>query len=242
VGEQLLANEVAPRVHNSGHWTIEGAHTSQFENHLRAILNLPLGSTAARGVSAMVNLIGELPDIPPILRIEGAHLHLYGKSPRKGRKLGHITLCADDHQSLRKRLALLISRASLQTDSPNLASPPHDASAPTRPAQTHTTRHRQGHRCNTPEPHNAHKTYSCPATPSACCSARGFQTPPAGRCCLLPTGGTSRGRLWGVRRRPSHRGRRGLCCRPRWDTRTGRLRRTHRVGRGTSRRVRPEWW
>jgi 5-(carboxyamino)imidazole ribonucleotide synthase len=113
VGEQLLANEVAPRVHNSGHWTIEGAHTSQFENHLRAILNLPLGSTAARGVSAMVNLIGELPDIPPILRIEGAHLHLYGKSPRRGRKLGHITLCADDHASLRKRLALLISRASL---------------------------------------------------------------------------------------------------------------------------------
>jgi 5-(carboxyamino)imidazole ribonucleotide synthase len=103
VGEQLLANEVAPRVHNSGHWTIEGAHTSQFENHLRAILNLPLGSTAARGVSAMVNLIGELPNIPPILRIEGAHLHLYGKSPRRGRKLGHITLCADDHALLRKR-------------------------------------------------------------------------------------------------------------------------------------------
>jgi 5-(carboxyamino)imidazole ribonucleotide synthase len=113
VGEQLLANEVAPRVHNSGHWTIEGAHTSQFENHLRTILGLPLGSTAARGVSAMVNLIGELPDIPPILRLEGAHLHLYGKSPRRGRKLGHITLCADDHQSLRKRLALLISRAPL---------------------------------------------------------------------------------------------------------------------------------
>jgi 5-(carboxyamino)imidazole ribonucleotide synthase len=113
VGEQLLANEVAPRVHNSGHWTIEGAHTSQFENHLRAILNLPLGSTAARGVSAMVNLIGDIPPIGPLLRLEGAHLHLYGKSPRSGRKLGHITLCADDHQSLRKRLALLISRAPL---------------------------------------------------------------------------------------------------------------------------------
>jgi 5-(carboxyamino)imidazole ribonucleotide synthase len=113
VGEQLLANEVAPRVHNSGHWTIEGAHTSQFENHLRAILGLPLGSTAARGVSAMVNLIGDIPPIGPLLRLEGAHLHLYGKSPRRGRKLGHITLCADDHPSLRKRLALLISRASL---------------------------------------------------------------------------------------------------------------------------------
>jgi 5-(carboxyamino)imidazole ribonucleotide synthase len=113
VGEQLLANEVAPRVHNSGHWTIEGAHTSQFENHLRAILDLPLGSTAARGVSAMVNLIGDIPPIGPLLRLEGAHLHLYGKSPRRGRKLGHITLCADDYPSLRKRLALLISRASL---------------------------------------------------------------------------------------------------------------------------------
>jgi 5-(carboxyamino)imidazole ribonucleotide synthase len=113
VGEQLLANEVAPRVHNSGHWTIESAHASQFENHLRAILDLPLGSTAARGVSAMVNLIGEVPDIPSILRIEEAHLHLYGKSPRPGRKLGHITLCADDYPSLLKRLALLISRASL---------------------------------------------------------------------------------------------------------------------------------
>jgi 5-(carboxyamino)imidazole ribonucleotide synthase len=113
VGDQLLANEVAPRVHNSGHWTIEGAHVSQFENHLRAILNLPLGSTAPRGVSAMVNLIGEIPPIAPILRIEGAHLHLYGKSPRAGRKVGHITLCADDYQSLKKALAMVISRASL---------------------------------------------------------------------------------------------------------------------------------
>jgi 5-(carboxyamino)imidazole ribonucleotide synthase len=106
VGDQLLANEVAPRVHNSGHWTIEGAHTSQFENHLRAILDLPLGSTAPRGVSAMVNLIGDIPPIAPILRIEGAHLHLYGKTPRAGRKVGHITLCADDYKSLKRTLAM----------------------------------------------------------------------------------------------------------------------------------------
>ncbi|MCS6923410.1 MAG: 5-(carboxyamino)imidazole ribonucleotide synthase [Fimbriimonadales bacterium] len=95
VGTQLLANEVAPRVHNSGHWTIEGAETSQFENHLRAILGLPLGSVAPRGYCAMVNLIGELPPIEAVLRIPNAHLHLYGKEPRPGRKLGHITLRAD---------------------------------------------------------------------------------------------------------------------------------------------------
>jgi 5-(carboxyamino)imidazole ribonucleotide synthase len=92
---QLLANEVAPRVHNSGHWTIEGAQTSQFENHLRAITGLPLGSTAARGYAAMVNLIGTIPERERILAIPGAHLHLYGKSPRPGRKLGHVTLCCE---------------------------------------------------------------------------------------------------------------------------------------------------
>ncbi len=95
VGEQLLANEVAPRVHNSGHWTIEGAETSQFENHLRAILGLPLGSVAPRGYCAMVNLIGVIPPFEAILRVPNAHLHLYGKSPRPGRKVGHITLRAD---------------------------------------------------------------------------------------------------------------------------------------------------
>ncbi|MCS7301310.1 MAG: 5-(carboxyamino)imidazole ribonucleotide synthase [Fimbriimonadales bacterium] len=98
VGEQLLANEVAPRVHNSGHWTIEGAETSQFENHLRAILGLPLGSVAPRGYCAMVNLIGELPPIEEVLRIPNAHLHLYGKAPRPGRKLGHITLRTDTRE------------------------------------------------------------------------------------------------------------------------------------------------
>jgi 5-(carboxyamino)imidazole ribonucleotide synthase len=91
----LLANEIAPRVHNSGHLTIEGSETSQFENHLRAILGLPLGSTAPRGHSAMVNLIGVVPPSEAILSIPGAHLHLYGKTPRPGRKLGHVTVTAD---------------------------------------------------------------------------------------------------------------------------------------------------
>jgi 5-(carboxyamino)imidazole ribonucleotide synthase len=91
-GEQLLANEMAPRVHNSGHWTIEGAETSQFENHLRAILDLPLGSTSAVGGSAMLNLIGDLPDTQPILACRDTHLHLYGKHARAGRKLGHVTI------------------------------------------------------------------------------------------------------------------------------------------------------
>src|SRR5690606_13176607 len=89
---RLLANEIAPRVHNSGHWTIEGAVTSQFENHLRAILGWPLGSTAARGHSAMINFIGSMPDAAQLLREPNLHLHDYGKSPRPNRKLGHCTL------------------------------------------------------------------------------------------------------------------------------------------------------
>jgi len=89
---KLFANEMAPRVHNSGHWTIEGAETSQFENHLRAIAGLPLGSTRARGHSAMINLIGELPAREPLLREAGLHWHDYGKTARPGRKLGHLTL------------------------------------------------------------------------------------------------------------------------------------------------------
>lgn len=90
---ELYANEMAPRVHNSGHWTIEGATTSQFENHMRAVLNLPLGDVHARGCSLMVNLVGEVPPVETILRIPNAHVHLYGKEARPGRKLGHVTLC-----------------------------------------------------------------------------------------------------------------------------------------------------
>lgn len=104
---RLLANEMAPRVHNSGHWSIEGAVTSQFENHLRAILGFPLGSSAAVGVSAMINLIGELPESAEVLQIPNAHLHLYGKEPRAGRKLGHVTVRADQVEKLQQRLAAL---------------------------------------------------------------------------------------------------------------------------------------
>ncbi len=89
---RLIANEMAPRVHNSGHWTIEGAATSQFENHLRAILDLPLGSTKALGHSGMVNLIGAIPRRAELLKQPGLHLHDYGKKPRPGRKVGHCTL------------------------------------------------------------------------------------------------------------------------------------------------------
>jgi len=104
---KLLANEMAPRVHNSGHWSIEGAVTSQFENHLRAILGYPLGSTAAVGASAMLNLIGELPESADVLNIPDAHLHLYGKEPRAGRKLGHVTVRTDHAEKLQQRLAAL---------------------------------------------------------------------------------------------------------------------------------------
>jgi len=107
VGGELLVNELAPRVHNSGHWTIEGAVTSQFENHLRAILGWPLGSTAAVGVSAMVNCIGALPDAGTVLAISGAHFHDYGKAPRPGRKVGHVTLTARDRDDLRARVPQL---------------------------------------------------------------------------------------------------------------------------------------
>lgn len=91
---ELLANELAPRVHNSGHWSIEGAETSQFENHLRAVLGWPLGSTEVTGHSVMVNCIGTMPDPAQVAAIDGAHLHDYEKHPRPGRKLGHITAVA----------------------------------------------------------------------------------------------------------------------------------------------------
>lgn len=95
VGDQLVANEFAPRVHNSGHWTIEGAATSQFENHLRAVLDLPLGDTAPLGHSVMVNLIGTMPSGLDAAQDQGYVLHDYGKSPRPGRKLAHITAVSD---------------------------------------------------------------------------------------------------------------------------------------------------
>jgi 5-(carboxyamino)imidazole ribonucleotide synthase len=96
----LVANELAPRVHNSGHWTIEGATTSQFENHLRAVCGLPLGSPAARGAAAMVNLIGREPDSAALLALPNLHLHRYGKTARAHRKLGHVTIAPVDEASL----------------------------------------------------------------------------------------------------------------------------------------------
>lgn len=103
-GGDLLGNEMAPRVHNSGHWTIEGAHTSQFENHIRAVLGLPLGDTGVRGASAMLNWIGDLPDPASILSVADGHWHDYGKEARAGRKVGHATVCAVDAGSLRAKL------------------------------------------------------------------------------------------------------------------------------------------
>lgn len=96
----LVANEMAPRVHNSGHWTIEGAHTSQFENHIRAVSGHPLGNVAARGLSCMINIIGEHGDTDRILELPYAHLHLYNKGERPGRKLGHVTVLADSYEEL----------------------------------------------------------------------------------------------------------------------------------------------
>ncbi|MDQ2890260.1 MAG: 5-(carboxyamino)imidazole ribonucleotide synthase [Gemmatimonadota bacterium] len=98
----LVANEIAPRVHNSGHWTIEGAETSQFENHVRAVCGMPLGSCAPVGHSVMVNIIGRHPDANSVLGISGAHLHLYGKTERAARKLGHVTVVAADADGARR--------------------------------------------------------------------------------------------------------------------------------------------
>ena len=96
----LYANEMAPRVHNSGHWSIEGAVCSQFENHIRAVAGLPLGSTDVVRPTVMVNIIGQHPKSEDVLALNGAHLHLYNKTERQGRKLGHITLMPVDSSEL----------------------------------------------------------------------------------------------------------------------------------------------
>lgn len=94
---RLVANEIAPRVHNSGHWTIDGAQTSQFENHLRAICGLPLGPVGMRSPAAgMVNLIGSWPSPAAIVSLPTAKLHLYAKAPRPGRKVGHVNVTGGD--------------------------------------------------------------------------------------------------------------------------------------------------
>jgi len=103
-GPRLLANEMAPRVHNSGHWTIEGALTSQFENHARAVCGLPLGKPDAVGFSAMYNFIGSTPPAAEVLHNPDAKLHLYGKGPRPNRKVGHVTLRAGSAEELAEKL------------------------------------------------------------------------------------------------------------------------------------------
>ena len=113
---ELLANEFAPRVHNSGHWTIEGAQTSQFENHLRAVVGLPLGSTAPNEFAAMVNFIGTTPDLTALLQIPGVHPHIYGKAPRPGRKVGHATIrlpAEEDRKASLRALCELAGEAPL---------------------------------------------------------------------------------------------------------------------------------
>jgi 5-(carboxyamino)imidazole ribonucleotide synthase len=107
--QRLLANEMAPRVHNSGHWTIEGTVCGQFENHIRAILDLPLGETATTGHAGMVNFLGELPPLPEILALPGVHFHGYGKDPRPLRKLGHCTVVRSDPATRDESLDALLA-------------------------------------------------------------------------------------------------------------------------------------
>lgn len=108
-GGGLLGNELSPRVHNSGHWTIEGSETSQFTQHLRAVTGLPLGGTAMRGLAAMVNVVGEPADAAAVLAVPGATLHDYGKAPRPGRKLAHVTIVAEDAESLRRHVLQVLA-------------------------------------------------------------------------------------------------------------------------------------
>ena len=105
----LLANEIAPRVHNSGHWSIEGAVTSQFENHIRAVVDLPLGDTDNIYPAIMLNVLGQYPDISAVLNIDGAHYHSYHKEERDDRKIAHITLMPNDVADLEPALAKLVA-------------------------------------------------------------------------------------------------------------------------------------
>jgi len=104
---RLLANEMAPRVHNSGHWTIDGAITSQFENQVRAVTDAPLGDTSQLGVCAMVNLIGLVPDVESILKMKGVHLHLYDKTPKPNRKIGHVNILSQSAEELMEKVEIV---------------------------------------------------------------------------------------------------------------------------------------
>ncbi len=107
VNGKLLVNEIAPRVHNSGHWTQQGSPVCQFENHLRAVCGLPLGATQLVRPTAMINILGEdtLPE--SVLAMDDCHIHWYGKEKRPGRKMGHINVCADSQTELQQRLMAL---------------------------------------------------------------------------------------------------------------------------------------
>jgi 5-(carboxyamino)imidazole ribonucleotide synthase len=105
----LKANEIAPRVHNSGHWTIEGSECSQFENHLRAVAGLPLGSTKKVGESAMLNFIGSVPAVDKVMAIDDCHLHHYGKAFKVGRKVGHATVRSADRATLDRQITAVES-------------------------------------------------------------------------------------------------------------------------------------
>ena len=127
----LLANEMAPRVHNSGHWSQNGAITSQFENHIRAVAGAPLGDTSANSPTCMINLIGDPGPLNQILELPYTHLHLYGKAKRAGRKLGHINICAESYEELRWRA---LNTASLLPGCPAFDWTP-ESSAPSEPAR-----------------------------------------------------------------------------------------------------------
>jgi 5-(carboxyamino)imidazole ribonucleotide synthase len=116
VDGSLVANEIAPRVHNSGHWTIEGACTSQFEQHLRAVLGWPLGDPSPVGCSAMVNLVGGEPAATELLALRGVHVHRYGKVPRTGRKIGHVTVSGRTPEDLEPSLTQVRALVSASAD------------------------------------------------------------------------------------------------------------------------------
>jgi len=120
VGDSLLVNEIAPRVHNSGHWTQQGADTCQFENHIRAVCQLPLGSTNLVRPTAMINVLGA--DTVPnnVLNIPSVSVHWYGKTKRAGRKMGHINVCGNDRAELLSRL-IQLAEILPQDDFPDVA-------------------------------------------------------------------------------------------------------------------------
>ena len=104
---RLLANEMTPRVHNSGHWSIDGAIMSQLENQVRAVTDAPFGSTSPLGVCAMVNLVGKIPDVESILKMKGVHLHLYDKTPKPNRKIGHVNIVAESEAELMEKVEIV---------------------------------------------------------------------------------------------------------------------------------------